>query len=165
MAAWLENHPESVAEFNEKIQTLEDNKADKVADATSGNFAGLDVNGNLVDSRYKAGDFATYEQGQTADNALQSVSILNKTLNKTQNSISVEEAKNALGLGSAAYTDSNAYDAKDTAKNLIGTQISEDGNTAATGIYALIQGATRNTVKDCVDSINALTTQLEWDSF
>lgn len=34
-------------------------KADKVANATSGNFAGLDANGNLTDSGSKASDFAT----------------------------------------------------------------------------------------------------------
>ena len=38
--------------------TLEANgKADKVASAVAGNFAGLDANGNLVDSGKKAGDF------------------------------------------------------------------------------------------------------------
>ena len=34
-----------------------DRKADKVSDATNGNFAGLDANGNLTDSGYKASDF------------------------------------------------------------------------------------------------------------
>lgn len=34
-------------------------KADKVANATSGNFAGLDSSGNLTDSGKKAADFAT----------------------------------------------------------------------------------------------------------
>ena len=34
-------------------------KADKVSGATSGNFAGLDSNGNLTDSGKKAADFAT----------------------------------------------------------------------------------------------------------
>lgn len=34
-----------------------DRKADKVSDATVGNFAGLDANGNLTDSGFKASDF------------------------------------------------------------------------------------------------------------
>lgn len=34
-----------------------DRKADKVSDATGGNFAGLDANGNLTDSGFKASDF------------------------------------------------------------------------------------------------------------
>ena len=46
-------------------------KADKVSNATSGNFAGLDSNGNLTDSGKKASDFATAAQGAKADTALQ----------------------------------------------------------------------------------------------
>ena len=34
-----------------------DRKADKVSDATNGNFAGLDANGNLTNSGFKASDF------------------------------------------------------------------------------------------------------------
>ena len=49
-------------------------KADKVASPTSGNFAGLDANGNLTDSGSKAADFATAAQGAKADSAIQSVS-------------------------------------------------------------------------------------------
>lgn len=45
-------------------------KADKVSGATSGNFAGLDANGNLVDSGKKASDFATAAQGTKADGAV-----------------------------------------------------------------------------------------------
>lgn len=39
-------------------------KADKVADATEGNFAGLDANGNLTDSGKKASDFVSAEAGK-----------------------------------------------------------------------------------------------------
>jgi hypothetical protein len=45
------------------------NKADKVSSAVSGNFAGLDANGNLTDSGYKAADFqaaGSYKTTQTA---------------------------------------------------------------------------------------------------
>ncbi len=38
---------------------LNDKKADKVSGAVSGNFAGLDTNGNLTDSGSKASDFAS----------------------------------------------------------------------------------------------------------
>ena len=44
-----------------------DHKADKVASATAGHFAGLDANGNLTDSGSKAADFATAAQGAKAD--------------------------------------------------------------------------------------------------
>lgn len=46
-------------------------KADKVGNATPGNFAGLDADGNLTDSGSKAGDFATASQGAKADSAVQ----------------------------------------------------------------------------------------------
>lgn len=39
------------------IAALQADKADKVTGATNGNFAGLDTNGNLTDSGYKASDF------------------------------------------------------------------------------------------------------------
>ncbi len=41
-------------------------KADKVAGATSGNFAGLDASGNLADSGKKASDFAATNQSLAA---------------------------------------------------------------------------------------------------
>lgn len=44
-----------------------DDKADKVKNATAGNFAGLDENGNLTDSGKKATDFA--EAGHNHDSA------------------------------------------------------------------------------------------------
>lgn len=43
--------------FWNKLKTLFGGKADKVASATSGNFAGLDANGNLVDSGHKHSDY------------------------------------------------------------------------------------------------------------
>lgn len=46
-------------------------KADKVSSPTSGHFAGLDGNGNLIDSGSKASDFATASQGGKADTAYQ----------------------------------------------------------------------------------------------
>lgn len=45
--------------------------ATKVSGAVSGNFAGLDGNGNLTDSGSKAADFATAAQGALADTAYQ----------------------------------------------------------------------------------------------
>lgn len=50
-------------------------KADKVASAVNGNFAGLDANGNLTDSGSKASDFATAAQGAKADSAIQTVKV------------------------------------------------------------------------------------------
>jgi len=51
------------------LTTLLSAKADKVTGATNGNFAGLDSNGNLTDSGYKAGEM-TEEQWTAINNAL-----------------------------------------------------------------------------------------------
>ena len=68
---------DSLALADSAIQQHQDisGKADKVASATNGNFAGLDANGNLTDSGSKAADFATAAQGGKADTAIQSVSV------------------------------------------------------------------------------------------
>jgi len=55
---------------NATLTTNLNAKADKVSSPTSGNFAGLDAQGNLTDSGNKAADFATAAQGTKADNAL-----------------------------------------------------------------------------------------------
>ena len=67
----------SLAKADSALQQHQDisGKADKVASATNGNFAGLDANGNLTDSGSKAADFATAAQGGKADTAIQSVSV------------------------------------------------------------------------------------------
>ena len=59
-----------------------------------------------------------------ANSAVQSVSVLGKTLNNTTNSLTVKEAKEKLGLGSAAYEDKSAFDAAGAA------------DTAAAGVVA-----------------------------
>lgn len=59
-----------------------------------------------------------------ANSAIQSVSILGKTLDKNTNSVTAEEAKTALGLGSAAYKNEDDFDAAGAA------------STAAAGVVA-----------------------------
>lgn len=56
-------------------------KADKVTGATSGNFAGLDANGNLVDSGKKASDFASASAVQSVKMKDSSGSELNNGTN------------------------------------------------------------------------------------
>ena len=143
------------ASVNEAIGNLQSGKADKVSGAVAGNFAGLDSEGNLTDSGKKADDFATKAQGDAG--------VAAKAVTDT--------------LKSAAFADTTDFDAKDTAKNLIGSQ--QTGTSAATGVYAAIQGATTNTIKDCVDAINTMNNktgevtanvqnivnQLTWGSF
>ena len=82
-------------------------KADKVANATAGNFAGLDSEGNLTDSGKKAADFATAAQGALAESALQKADITSGSANGT---IAVEGTDVAVtGLGSAAFADAGAF--------------------------------------------------------
>lgn len=54
-------------------------KADKVASATSGNFAGLDTNGNLTDSGSKASDFQAAGSYKTTQSAVTSPSTGSST--------------------------------------------------------------------------------------
>lgn len=67
-------------------------KADKVDSATAGDFAGLDANGNLVDSGKKATDFATAAQGAKADSAIQGVTGEDAVANSNYVAVSVEAA-------------------------------------------------------------------------
>lgn len=60
------------AQFNATLTTIPD-KADKTVPAAAGNLAGLDANGNLIDSGKKSADFATSAQGTKADNAIPKV--------------------------------------------------------------------------------------------
>lgn len=60
-------------------------KADKVASATNGNFAGLDSNGNLIDSGHKASDFLTQHQDISGkENTTNKVTSLSSSSTDTQ---------------------------------------------------------------------------------
>ena len=78
---------DSLALADSALQQHQDisGKADKVASATNGNFAGLDANGNLTDSGSKASDFATAAQGAKADTAIQSVKVNGTALTPDSN--------------------------------------------------------------------------------
>jgi len=81
-------------------------KADKVNSATSGNFAGLDANGNLTDSGKKTADFATAAQGKKADTAIQGVTLNGSTL--TPDSAKVVDLGN-LKTKQTAVADPQAF--------------------------------------------------------
>lgn len=51
--------------MQENIKKLDEDKAEKVASPTAGNFAGLDANGNPTDSGKKPGDFAAANHTHT----------------------------------------------------------------------------------------------------
>ena len=79
-------------------------KVDKVANATDGNFAGLDANGNLTDSGKKASDFATSSQGGKADSAIQGVKINGASSALTPDSNKVVTIPNAIATGTSGAT-------------------------------------------------------------
>ena len=80
------------------------NKADKVANATSGNFAGLDENGNITDSGKKASDFATSTQGGKADSAIQGVKLNGASSALTPDSNKVVTIPDAVATGTTGAT-------------------------------------------------------------
>ena len=84
-----------------------------------------------------------------ANSAIQSVSILGKTLDKNTNSVTVGDAKTALGLGSAAYKNEDDFDAAGAA------------STAAEGIVAKLPVVTNGsgiTVTPSTDENGKTTT-------
>lgn len=80
------------------------NKADKVYNSTSGNFAGLDENGNLIDSGKKASDFATSTQGGKADSAIQGVKLNGASSALTPDSNKVVTIPDAVATGTTGAT-------------------------------------------------------------
>ena len=68
----------------------------------------------------EAGAYATAAQGAKADSAVQKVTVLGKELSN-EGSVSVDEAKTALGLKSAAYEEATAFDAAGSAAAVLGT--------------------------------------------
>ena len=81
-----------------KIKTLVSAKATKVTSATSGNFAGLDANGDLTDSGKKSSDFATSAQGSKADSAIQGIQGNGTTITPSAGNI-VNITTSNIGLG------------------------------------------------------------------
>lgn len=94
----------SAAKSGSALETAINAKADKVASATSGNFAGLDANGNLTDSGKKASDFATAAQGTKADSAIQGVKLAGAVSALTPDQSKVVTIPNAVATGATGAT-------------------------------------------------------------
>lgn len=119
--------------------------------------------------------YATSQQGTAADSAMQSATILGKNLTKDSNELTVDEAKTALGLKSAAYTESTAYatntqgekaDSAIQGVKVSGADLTKDSDNkvditdsiktvAAAEINTLIGGASN---ADTIENINTLIT-------
>lgn len=83
--------------------------------------------------------YATAAQGSKADTAVQSITVLGESLSNG-GELTVEEAKTALGLGSAAYANTTAFDAAGSAATAKSEAISEAASDAASK-YATIKAA------------------------
>ena len=117
--------------------------ATKVSGATSGNFAGLDGNGNLTDSGSKASDFATSAQGAKADTAYQ---LPSGGVPKTDLAQGVQDS---LDLADSAYQKPSAG-IPDTDLSS-GVQTSLGKADSAVQSVALAGGTNNGTVKLTVD--------------
>lgn len=137
-------------------------KADKVASATSGNFAGLDAEGNLTDSGKKASDFdeagaaaavSGYSEGETAKTvkevATEVATLVGDDTSKSVRTIANEElAKQLIAEGAAeslntlqeiaAWIQQHPKDAAEMNTNItnLQTQVGKEANgeAPATGL-------------------------------
>ena len=124
----------------DQINTDLDDKADKVANATNGNFAGLDANGNLTDSGSKAADFATAAQGALADTAYQ------KPVDGIPKADLSEGVQTSLGLADTALQEHQDISGKEDKSNKVDTWSA----TPTDEHYP-----TEKLVKDSLDQIDA----------
>ena len=109
-----------------------------------------------------------------ANSAVQNVSVLGKTLNKNTNSLTVAEAQNALGLGSAAYENTSAFDAAGTAQGLInnlgGSATSKNGSyvnvkvDTSKGQASAVTVTETNALKTAVSNANSAVQTITGDS-
>lgn len=105
------------------LTALLSNKADKVNNATNGNFAGLDANGNITDSGKKASDFATASQGANADNAILFVEqdkLTDQQRNTALANVSNQTANSTTGkMGYKILDPTKTFASQVTAENTI----------------------------------------------
>ena len=119
----------SAAKSGSALEAAINSKADKVASATSGDFASLDENGNLTDSGKKASDFATAAQGTKADSAIQGVKLAGAGSALTTDSNKVVTIPNAVATGSTGAT--NGLMSADDKKKLSGIAVGAEVNQNA----------------------------------
>ena len=112
---------------------------------------------------------------ENANSALQSVNVLGKTLDKTTNAITVDEAKTYLGLGSAAYKDETYFDKAGAATavenklpgvtNGTGIEVSSSSDANGKVTYTLSTTSEIIRYKGNVDKVNELGNGTEGDVY
>ena len=103
----------AVKDVMDSVDGLSDEKADKVSNATAGNFAGLDSEGNLTDSGKKASDFKTKQAAVSDPTASGNAISFIDTISQDTNGV-IAPTKKTVSLSSAV--DSDAEDAAATPK-------------------------------------------------
>ena len=82
----MDTAQEDITGLKGNVNTLSQNKADKVSGATNNNFAILDANGNLKDSGHKHSDYLTQHQ-DISGKADKSATVSTVTYNSTSKKI------------------------------------------------------------------------------
>lgn len=103
----------AVKDVMDSVDGLSDEKADKVTNATAGNLAGLDSEGNLTDSGKKASDFKTKQAAVSDPTASGNAISFIDTISQDTNGVIIP-TKKTVSLSSAV--DSDAEDAAATPK-------------------------------------------------
>ena len=117
----------------EKSEVAEADLASDLKTKINGKLDASAVTGDLL--THNASEFATASQGAKADTAVQTV-----TTGATQGTIKVDGNEVAVaGLGSAAYVNTDSFDAKGTAQTLV--EALDSTHTATSGKY--ISGITQ----------------------
>jgi len=135
----LVDHEGRIAQNESDISGLDSDKADKVSGATNGNFAGLDVNGNLTDSGHKDSDYedadATILKQANIVDALNSTSTT-APLSANQGKV-LKDAQDAIkGTG---WTDENLVDHETRIQTL------ENSSAKRFGLYFFDDGTFQRT--------------------
>ena len=144
-------------------------KADKVSDATEGNFAGLDANGNLTDSGSKASDFAIFSHSHgniSNDGKVGSTAGLS-VVTTTGGEVTVADLATAdVAASGTTLTAVTAVTQDSKGKISVEKKTIQDGTTEQKGVVQLSSAtdsdsetvaATSKAVKDVMDSVDGLS--------
>lgn len=137
------------------VQNLTSGKADKVDNATAGNFAGLDSAGNLVDSGSKASDFKTVQSAVSDPTASGTATAFISSISQDANGV-ISSSKATIPTASTSAagitTLSSAHDS--TSETLAATpKAVKDAYDLAASKYTLPSGGI--TESDLSASVNA----------